>query len=77
MAEAAAGMSVLAATNSAVVAGVDEAIPVACITVAGTMAVDVAAGAEDHSMVYELLNGRSSRETGSSPGSRIESYTTW
>eukprot|EP00965_Chrysotila_dentata_P122872 4060794-Pleurochrysis_carterae.AAC.1 len=49
MAEAATGMSVLAATDSAVVAEVDEAIPVACITVAGKMAVDVAAGAEDYS----------------------------
>eukprot|EP00965_Chrysotila_dentata_P163317 5394384-Pleurochrysis_carterae.AAC.1 len=49
MAEAAAGMSVLVATDSAVVAGVDEAIPVTCITEAGRTAVDVAAGAEDHS----------------------------
>eukprot|EP00965_Chrysotila_dentata_P052609 1745763-Pleurochrysis_carterae.AAC.1 len=49
MAEAAAGMSVLVATDSAAVAGVDEAIPVACIMEAGRTAVDVAVGTEDHS----------------------------
>eukprot|EP00965_Chrysotila_dentata_P169048 5582529-Pleurochrysis_carterae.AAC.1 len=49
MAEAAAEMSVLVATDSAAVAGVDEAVQVACITEAGKIAVDVAAGAEDHS----------------------------
>eukprot|EP00965_Chrysotila_dentata_P122890 4061763-Pleurochrysis_carterae.AAC.1 len=49
MTKAAAGMSVSVATDSAAVAGVDEAIPVACVTVAGKTAVDAAAGAEDHS----------------------------
>ena len=49
MAEAAVGMSVLVASDAVAVAGVDEAIPVACITLADKIAVDVAAGAEDHS----------------------------
>eukprot|EP00965_Chrysotila_dentata_P135824 4490093-Pleurochrysis_carterae.AAC.2 len=38
----------LAATDSAAVAGVDEATPVARTTEAGRTTVDVAAGAEDH-----------------------------
>eukprot|EP00965_Chrysotila_dentata_P184066 6077798-Pleurochrysis_carterae.AAC.1 len=49
MAKAAAGMSVLVATDSAAVAVVDEATPVARITEVGRTAVDVAAGAKDYS----------------------------